>query len=595
MDYTDLNFDGFLHRTILSSNRQSPIEARNNIPFTSLSAASIGSPLSASTDITFSSTDNDTAAWTAGTIYFADGSNSGQIAAGNTGNIGATTYIYFDKNKPGSLQTATDHSEAVGPTKFLIAIVEAGAAGKDCKITPTIAAGLVVSGITADQIAANTVVVGNIDSTVTDRLFTDSTARSNVEAWRHATDATLIDGGDIYTESVTVGKLDSDTQNQVQLNLPSDEDLISCWNFNEGTGTNIYDSSGNDNTGTLGNTPTWVQGISGKCLDFNPANNEYAQLFTPSDAGTELGTEQSGKFSWSLWFRSETTSGDNNARIISRDCSDYWCLQLDQSVASGSQGFELYLNNGTNLSKSSINTNQWYHVVFVLNYDSGEAKLYVDGSLEDSNSNLGVSDGTSRGVCVAVNEENGPNVGVDEFDGKVDEIRVYNIALTAKEVYAFYKLPAGGHSLDISTTQKMTDWQHSSDVTMIDGGDIYTESVTVGKLDSDTQNQVQLNLPSDVNMVACWSFDSQNSSVAPDLSGKGNDGSLIGIAAANYGIGISQQRIDFNGTDEGMSVTDTSDINLMTVINRSYSFWIKADDTSTQQLVWKEGGGAQTV
>lgn len=164
MNYKDLGYNSFGVRTILPSRRESPIRARNWVGIGALSSVAISSPLNATTDIVFSSTDNDTAAWTAGTIYFADGSSSGQVAAGNTGNILATTYVYFDKDKPGELKTTTNPEEATGPLKFMIAIIEAGAAGKDCKITPTIATGLIVSGITAEQIAAGTITASEIAS-----------------------------------------------------------------------------------------------------------------------------------------------------------------------------------------------------------------------------------------------------------------------------------------------------------------------------------------------------------------------------------------------------------------------------------------------
>ena len=160
--YTEWGYDSFLIRTILIPTTQSPLEARNAVPIGVFDASLLSTPLNATTDVTFSSTDADTAAWTTGVIYFADGTNSGTIDAGNTGDIAATSYIYYDREKLGVLQTATDPADATGMGKFLIAVVEEGASGKDCKITPTIAAGLVVSGIEADQIKAGTITATEI-------------------------------------------------------------------------------------------------------------------------------------------------------------------------------------------------------------------------------------------------------------------------------------------------------------------------------------------------------------------------------------------------------------------------------------------------
>jgi len=92
------------------------------------------------TDIVFSSTDGDTVEWTAGTIYFADGSSSGTLVASDTGNIAATTFIYFDRNRPGVLLTTTDAKVVSGVSRVLVAVVSSGDA--NCTILPMMGSGL---------------------------------------------------------------------------------------------------------------------------------------------------------------------------------------------------------------------------------------------------------------------------------------------------------------------------------------------------------------------------------------------------------------------------------------------------------------------
>jgi len=67
--------------------------------------------------------------------------------------------------------------------------------------------------------------------------------------------------------------------------LPVDRNpnLVGYWQFDEGTGTNTYDASGNGNDGTLVNTPTWTTARVGDyALEFNGEN-------TYVDIGTDLG------------------------------------------------------------------------------------------------------------------------------------------------------------------------------------------------------------------------------------------------------------------------------------------------------------------
>jgi hypothetical protein len=85
----------------------------------------------------------------------------------------------------------------------------------------------------------------------------------------------------------------------------------------------------------------------------------------------------------------------------------------------------LYWNNG------KPQHHRWYYLV--LTYDGTEMKFYVDGQLHDStilNNNISTYDSDF-------------NIGYDSwyqtyFKGKVDEIRVWNIALTKADIESLY-------------------------------------------------------------------------------------------------------------------------------------------------------------
>ena len=237
MTYRDLGYNAFLQRTILSRPKWSPTEARNNIPVGSISASSIIPPMNATTDIVFSSVDNNTAQWTSGKIYFANGTDSGTIDAGNTGDISATTYVYYDREKLGTLQTTTNVANATGLNKLLVAIVEQGAAGKDCKITPIIAAGLNVTGITADQIAAGTITANEIAAnTITANEIAANTITANEIA-----------AGTITSSEISAGAVTADKISVTNLAaISADLGVVNIGGASNGSGVlNIKDGSGN--------------------------------------------------------------------------------------------------------------------------------------------------------------------------------------------------------------------------------------------------------------------------------------------------------------------------------------------------------------
>ena len=95
-------------------------------------------------NITWTATDYNTCSWGSGTIRWADGTTS-SINAGNTGNVAAKTYVYY--NGTATLQKTTSYAIAVGSSTILLAIVEpeADTAAK-CIITPVFSTGATIDG-----------------------------------------------------------------------------------------------------------------------------------------------------------------------------------------------------------------------------------------------------------------------------------------------------------------------------------------------------------------------------------------------------------------------------------------------------------------
>ena len=105
-------------------------------------------------NLTWTAADENTCTWSAGNIKLASSDTTG-ILSGNTGDIRYQTYIYFDNTN--TLKITTDYTNAISDSKILLAIVQVGAEGGKCIITP-----IQSSGTTID---ANKIVTGKIQST----------------------------------------------------------------------------------------------------------------------------------------------------------------------------------------------------------------------------------------------------------------------------------------------------------------------------------------------------------------------------------------------------------------------------------------------
>ncbi|MDA4122765.1 MAG: hypothetical protein OK456_06250, partial [Thaumarchaeota archaeon] len=104
--------------------------------------------------------------------------------------------------------------------------------------------------------------------------------------------------------------------------------MVAYWSFGEGAGTSAYDYSGNGNTGTLVNSPTWITSgcESGDCLTFVGSSSEFVKIPTP----TEI-TGLSSAISMFAWVKTSTATGT---------------LIVVSSWDGGPQGMQVYLSGG---------------------------------------------------------------------------------------------------------------------------------------------------------------------------------------------------------------------------------------------------------
>ena len=106
-----------------------------------------------------------------------------------------------------------------------------------------------------------------------------------------------------------------------------------------------------------------------------------------------------------------------------------------------SRKLDFYYSSADHLSNTAITENQWHHIAEVNN--GGAVTFYVDG----------VADGTATGGVGLTPDNIGHDPASQSFKGNIDDVRVYNRALTADEVKALYR----GHPLSATGTVTLQD------------------------------------------------------------------------------------------------------------------------------------------
>ncbi len=213
--------------------------------------------------------------------------------------------------------------------------------------------------------------------------------------------------------------------------------LVSWWR-GEGTGS---DAAG-PNTGALINAVAFSPGRVGQSFDLDGSSAHVRIPDSPSLHFTNA-------ISIEGWIYPTAVGGAYH------DIFTKWDIftGLDQRsygtgiIPNGTFAFSLCPDGTTTTiviqSTSVIPVNQWIH--FVDTYDGSKVRLYLNGALQvEAAYSLGIFPGNGAiGIGASVGGGS-PGQFLSPFQGKIDEISVYNRALTAAEIQAIYNAGSGG-------------------------------------------------------------------------------------------------------------------------------------------------------
>ena len=217
--------------------------------------------------------------------------------------------------------------------------------------------------------------------------------------------------------------------------------LMGYWPFWEGAGIGARDISGNNNHGTLTNFPInpWTGGKYGGALRFD-AVDDYVDIpdsaaLSPIDAMTV-----------SHWFY-DTTLTANQATISkwNHATDTSWTFVMNQDSAGQIKFFiatsKTSTGNFATLTATGMfSANQWTHVAAVYQGNQGgvdntnNLKMYINGVFVTTTPN-GSLPNSLTDTAASVRFGNIQNLGFP-WNGLIDDVRIYNRALSAVEIQA---------------------------------------------------------------------------------------------------------------------------------------------------------------
>jgi hypothetical protein len=204
--------------------------------------------------------------------------------------------------------------------------------------------------------------------------------------------------------------------------------LTGYWRLDEtGAARNALDSAGGDNNGTLlGSNLSWVAGQHARALNFGGVDGYVSSIIPVPTKDITL----------SLWFRTSSLDPGGLFSVVDGVPGDQFTTS-DRAILfrSGNLVSEIFSTTGFYgrlYSGTGYNDGGWHNVVFVVGGIQKGSKMFVDGVLKDSQSYKESGFDWNTGIAIgwAYNDSGGASF----FDGDIDDVRVYDRALSTAEI-----------------------------------------------------------------------------------------------------------------------------------------------------------------
>jgi len=345
--------------------------------------------------------------------------------------------------------------------------------------------------------------------------------------------------------------------------------LVAAYSFDEGTGTTVNDASGHGLTGIIQGATWTTAGRHGNALSFNGISS-YVDLGNPALL------QMTGSITVSAWVNAADNPPDDGQIVAKSDSSSGW--QLKTSSDAGPQTFGIAVSSPSNqrtqrYSNTIRSLGVWYHVAGVYNAAAGTLNVYVNGALDN-----GVLSGAipTSNLDAPVNANIGRRNGGFYFNGIVDDVRIYNRALSISEIQNDMATPVGtpGSTPTATSTATATATATPTPTPTATATATPTASVAVTSTPTPPPSSPTVTPTSTptAGLIAAYSFDEGSGTTVSDASGHGINGVIQGAdwtSAGRHGSALS-----FDGTSSYVDLGNPSLLQLTGSF--TLSAWVKA-------------------
>lgn len=377
--------------------------------------------------------------------------------------------------------------------------------------------------------------------------------------------------------------------------------LVGHWTLDETSGSTIADSSGNGNNGTwtdgINNdvTEETLAGQNGTALDFDGADN----IITVPHAAT---LDISSGYTVSSWvYFDSTQTGGIFPAIISKNNSGGWGSgwvlgrsSAGGNISGGKVRLAVYHNRDINVPNAAYSN--WIYPVDTWNYvtvswDGNNVNYYLNGVLLETEIITTPPDTGSGDLNIGYGRANWYSA---YHDGQIDDVRLYDRALSDTEIAALYGGTGGACSVSTCASpfapKATLIFNTDYDVMQYCNGSNWIAMGPQGDGGAGCSNpsglQAELIYNQDLNilqycegdewiamtpklgtqlasgLIGHWTLDETSGNVIADSSGNGNDGTWVDSAdndvTGETTVGTVGTALTFDGTDDYIDISATA-------------------------------------
>lgn len=195
--------------------------------------------------------------------------------------------------------------------------------------------------------------------------------------------------------------------------------LIAAYGFNEGSGTTVFDASSSNNNGVIENAVWTTAGRFGSALSFNGTSS----WVTVADAAS---LDLTNGMTIEAWLNPTALSGWRSALLKETGVGLAYALYAHDNTPNPAVTVNIGADQSA-VGTAALPLNTWTHLAAT--YDGIQLNLYVNGVLVGNRPQTGNMTVSSSPLRIGGNA-----VWGEYFSGLIDEVRIYNRALSATEI-----------------------------------------------------------------------------------------------------------------------------------------------------------------